>query len=188
MWVRGYRWLDSLDHNREFSFLVLHGLILLHSWSPRILISDFCYDNCGSIPLATAMDVNIHAFGAEAVFFFFEIGYLRHVRTLFRMGNVRMWRFEWTLSWRAHRQGECWFMCWFMPALKSYVCMMCMTEKNLRSWWCRLLIRLAVPIFHKFELSPLWRNVLVLLLLLISLPFCYLRMCMLRVASRTRVL
>ena len=90
--------------------------------------------------------------------------------------------FGWTLSWRAHRQGEF----WFMPAHKSNV-------------WCvwlhricgdgkvELLIWLAVPIFDVFELSPLWRSVLVLLLLLSSL-FCYLRVCMLRVASGFPVL
>ena len=41
--------------------------------------------------------------------------------------------------------------------------------------------------FDMFELSPLWRSVLVLLLLL-SLLFCSLRVCMLRVASGTPVL
>ena len=79
-------------------------------------------------------------------------------------------RFGWTLSWRAHRQGEFCFMCWFMPAHKSEV-------------WCvwlhriygdgrvELLMWLAVPLFDMFELSIFCRSVLVLLLLLSSL-FC----------------
>ena len=65
-------------------------------------------------------------------------------------------------------------MRWFMPAHKSDV-------------WCvwlhriygdgrvELLIWLAVPILDLFELSPLWRSVLVLLLLLLSLLFRFLR-------------
>ena len=85
------------------------------------------------------------------------------------------------------RTGFCLFMCWFMPAHKSDA-------------WCvwlhriygdgrveQLLIWLAGPIFDMFELSPIWRSVQVLLLLL-SLLFCSLRVCMFRVASGTPVL
>ena len=74
-----------------------------------------------------------------------------------------MVRFGWTLSWRAHRQGEC----WFMPEHKSDVW---------RVWLHRIygdgrveqLIWLAVPVLNMCELSPLWLSVLLLLLYLSS--------------------
>ena len=84
------------------------------------LISDFRYDYCGSIPPATALGINIRVFGVEAVLFW-NWNWIFETCTLFWTGKVRMVRFGWTLPWRAHRQGEHWFMCWFMPVHNSNV-------------------------------------------------------------------
>ena len=75
-----------------------------------------------------------------------------------------MVRFGSTLSWRAHRQREWWFMCWFMPAHKSDV-WFAWLHRIYGDGRVELLIWLAVAIFDMFELSPLWRSVLELLLL-----------------------
>ena len=91
------------------------------------------------------------------------------------------------LFWCARlcREGEgegCWFMCWLMPAHKSGVWCVWL-QKIYGDGRVEQLIRLAIPIFDMFELSPLGRGVLVLLLLLLYLLFCSLRVCMFRVAS-----
>ena len=57
----------AIDY-RDIFFLLFHGLILLHALlMAHILISDFRFDYCGSIPLATALGINIRVIGAEAV-------------------------------------------------------------------------------------------------------------------------
>ena len=60
---------DLLKHNREFFFLRvgLTRVIPTAHLIARILVSDFRYDYCSSIPLATALGINIRVFGAKAV-------------------------------------------------------------------------------------------------------------------------
>ena len=57
-WTTNRSFLSGLTRTNLTALLVAHTLI-----------SDFRYDHCGSIPLATAWDVNIHVCGAEAVLF-----------------------------------------------------------------------------------------------------------------------
>ena len=62
-WMREIdTWYFHLDFRIEFCSTNPTALLIAH-----IPISDFRYDYCGSIPLATALDINIGVFGAEAV-------------------------------------------------------------------------------------------------------------------------
>ena len=66
--------------------------------------------------------------------------------------------------------------------------MMCMTANNLRRWWSRIIDVIGGPNLTYVRVdAPLWRSVPVILLLLSSL-FCYLLVCMFRVAAGTPVL
>ena len=67
-WFQGYVRLDLLNHNRVF----LSGLTRINPTAlliAHVLLGDFRYDYCGSIPLSTALGINIQVFGAEAVLF-----------------------------------------------------------------------------------------------------------------------
>ena len=91
-------------------------------WSAHVLVRVFGYDYCGSIPLATAFDINIRVFGAVAVVLVWcwtlDTWGMYCSIYLAWIARCRVVRFGWTFSWRAHRQGG---GCWFMPTHKSDV-------------------------------------------------------------------